>query len=149
MEIENPIQGVVFKPLRRFDDERGWLIELFRHDELDQADHPVMAYVSQTLPNVARGPHQHTSQTDYLAFVGPADFMLYLWDARHDSPTFGNHSATLLGESKMQAVIIPPGVVHGYKNVSRKPGLVFNGPNRLYAGQGKKEPVDESMAAIS
>ena len=43
----------------------------------------------------------------------------------------------------MQAVIIPPGIVHGYKNVSRKPGLVFNGPNRLYAGQGKKEPVDE------
>jgi len=23
------------------------------------------------------------------------------------------------------------------------PGWVFNGPNRLYAGQGKREPVDE------
>lgn len=143
MEIKNPIEGVVFKPLGRFDDERGWLIELFRQDELDQADYPVMAYVSQTLPGVSRGPHEHTDQTDYLAFVGPADFMLYLWDARRDSPTFGNQSATLLGESKMQAVVIPPGVVHGYRNVSEKPGLVFNGPNRLYAGQGKKEPVDE------
>ena len=143
MEIENPIEGVAFKPLRRFDDERGWLIELFRHDELDRADYPVMAYVSQTLPGVARGPHEHTDQTDYLAFVGPADFKLYLWDARKGSPTFGNHCVILLGESNMQAVIIPPGVVHGYKNVSQKPGLVFNGPNRLYAGQEKKEPVDE------
>ncbi len=143
MEIENPIQGVVFKPLRRFDDDRGWLIELFRHDELDEGDYPVMAYVSQTLPGVARGPHEHTDQTDQMAFVGPADFMLYLWDAREDSPTFGNHSATLVGESNMRSVIIPPGVVHGYKNVSEKPGLVFNGPNRLYAGEAKKEPVDE------
>ena len=143
MEIENPIEGVVFKPLRRFDDDRGWLIELFRHDELDRGDYPVMGYVSQTLPGVARGPHEHTDQSDQMAFVGPGDFMLYLWDARKDSPTFGNQSATLLGESKMQSVIIPPGVVHGYKNVSDKPGLVFNGPNRLYAGEGKKEPVDE------
>jgi dTDP-4-dehydrorhamnose 3,5-epimerase len=143
MEIDDSIEGVIFKPLRQYDDGRGWLIELFRHDELERADYPVMAYLSQTLPGVSRGPHEHTDQTDYLAFVGPADFILYLWDARKDSPTFGNRSATLLGESKMQAVIIPPGVVHGYKNVSDKPGLVFNGPNRLYAGQDKKEPVDE------
>jgi dTDP-4-dehydrorhamnose 3,5-epimerase len=27
--------------------------------------------------------------------------------------------------------------------VSDVPGWVFNGPNRLYAGHGKKEPVDE------
>ena len=38
---------------------------------------------------------------------------------------------------------IPPGVVHAYRNVSDIPGWVFNAPNRLYAGQGKQEPVDE------
>jgi dTDP-4-dehydrorhamnose 3,5-epimerase len=27
--------------------------------------------------------------------------------------------------------------------VGTVPGLVFNAPNRLYAGYGKKEPVDE------
>jgi dTDP-4-dehydrorhamnose 3,5-epimerase len=41
------------------------------------------------------------------------------------------------------AVWIPPGVVHAYRNVGTVPGLVFNAPNRLYAGHGKKEPVDE------
>jgi dTDP-4-dehydrorhamnose 3,5-epimerase len=40
-------------------------------------------------------------------------------------------------------VIVPPGVVHGYKNIGDKPGWVFNAPNRLYAGRGKQEPVDE------
>jgi dTDP-4-dehydrorhamnose 3,5-epimerase len=40
-------------------------------------------------------------------------------------------------------LIIPPGVVHAYRNVGSEPGLVFNCPNRLYRGPGKKEPVDE------
>ena len=39
--------------------------------------------------------------------------------------------------------MIPPGVVHAYKNIGATPGLVFNCPDRLYAGEGSKEPVDE------
>ena len=40
-------------------------------------------------------------------------------------------------------VIIPPGVVHGYRNLSDRPGLVCNFANRLYRGPGRCEPVDE------
>ena len=40
-------------------------------------------------------------------------------------------------------LIIPPGVVHAYKNVGGAAGIVFNCPNRLYKGPGRKEPVDE------
>jgi len=40
-------------------------------------------------------------------------------------------------------VIVPPGVVHAYRNVSDEPGWVFNFPNRLYRGPGRSEPVDE------
>ena len=47
------------------------------------------------------------------------------------------------GQSQPQLVIIPPGVVHAYKNVGEQPGWVFDCPNRLYAGHGKKEAVDE------
>jgi dTDP-4-dehydrorhamnose 3,5-epimerase len=140
---DGPIQGVVLRPLKRFCDQRGWLVELFREDDLDEAYHPAMAYVSETLPGVVRGPHEHTEQADYFAFVGPGDFRLYLWDARTDSPTYGHRSLLVAGESAPQAVIVPAGVVHGYKNISDKPGWVFNAPNRLYAGRGKREPVDE------
>ncbi|MBC7336651.1 MAG: hypothetical protein H5U01_10320 [Clostridia bacterium] len=49
----------------------------------------------------------------------------------------------IVGESNAVCVTIPPGVVHAYKNISDKPGLVFNAPNRLYGGWGKKEKVDE------
>jgi dTDP-4-dehydrorhamnose 3,5-epimerase len=47
------------------------------------------------------------------------------------------------GEQKPQAVIVPAGVVHAYKNIGLKPGWVINLPNRLYAGRGRKETVDE------
>jgi dTDP-4-dehydrorhamnose 3,5-epimerase len=124
-------------------DQRGWLAELYREDELPPEQHPVMVYVSETLPGVSRGPHEHVEQTDYFAFLGPGDFLLYLWDARHDSPTRGPRMKTAVGQSNPQCVIVPPGVVHAYKNISPTPGWVFNGPNRLYAGPGKREPVDE------
>ncbi len=140
---EGPIEGVTLRSLKRFEDARGWLIELFREDELDPACHPVMAYVSQTLPGVVRGPHEHREQTDCFAFVGPGDFKLYLWDARRDSPTYGNKQVILVGESNRTLAIVPPGVVHAYRNISSMPGWVFNAPNRLYAGRGKREAVDE------
>jgi dTDP-4-dehydrorhamnose 3,5-epimerase len=140
---EGPIDGVIVRPLERFEDARGWLIELYREDELDGAARPVMAYLSQTLPGVVRGPHEHRWQSDCFAFVGPGDFKLYLWDTRTDSPTSGNRQTLVVGESNRQFVLIPPGVVHAYRNVSEAPGLVFNAPDRLYAGAGKKDPVDE------
>lgn len=140
---DGPIQGVLYRPLARHQDARGWLVELFRHDELEPGDRPVMAYVSQTEPGVARGPHEHADQSDQFAFFGPGDFTLYLWDNRPGSSTHGNRQRVVVGQSNPQAVVVPPGVVHAYKNAGVVPGLVFNAPNRLYAGEGKREPVDE------
>jgi dTDP-4-dehydrorhamnose 3,5-epimerase len=140
---DSPIQDVVVRPVKRYTDHRGWLMELYRLDELAGEFHPQMAYVSQTLPGVARGPHEHAEQSDCFVFVGPGDFDLYLWDAREGSPTFNHRQKLRAGESNPQLVIVPPGVVHAYRNVSDQPGWVFNCPNRLYAGHGKKEPVDE------
>jgi len=102
-----------------------------------------MAYVSQTLPHVTRGPHEHRDQADGFAFIGPGDFKLYLWDSRSGSTTYGQRQVLLLGASQMAWVVVPAGVVHAYKNVSDVPGMVFNAPNRLYAGWGKADPVDE------
>jgi len=137
------IKGVIIRPLKKHIDERGWLCELFRQDEIEETLMPVMSYVSQTLPSIVRGPHEHKQQTDYFAFIGPGNFKIYLWDHRKDSKTFGNRQIIYAGEDNPAVIIVPPGVVHAYKNISTKPGLVFNAPNKLYAGWGKKEPVDE------
>jgi len=49
----------------------------------------------------------------------------------------------LIGEDDPRAVIVPKGVVHGYKNVGEVDGMVINCPNKLYMGRGKSEPIDE------
>ena len=84
-----PIEGIIWKPLKKFHDDRGWLCELFRHDELPAEFHPVMAYASVTQPGIARGPHEHVDQADYFAFFGPSNFKMFLWDNRPKSKTYG------------------------------------------------------------
>ena len=137
------IEGVVLRQLVRHSDHRGWLTELFRSDEMPGDSIPVMGYVSSTEPGVVRGPHEHREQTDFFCFVGPSTFRLYLWDDRSGSPTFGNRMVVDAGAEKPTAVSIPPGVVHAYKNVGNTAGWVFNMADRLYAGAGRKGPVDE------
>lgn len=137
------IDGVIWKSLSIYKDTRGWLCELFRHDELDREFHPTMAYISMTEPGIARGPHEHHEQADCFCFIGPSNFKVYLWDSRKASRTFGIKEALVVGVDKPMLLIVPPGVVHAYKNVGQGQGLVFNCPNKLYKGWGKKEPVDE------
>ena len=137
------IHDVILKDLDKYVDDRGWLTELFRQDEIAGEHLPVMAYISMTLPDVARGPHEHVGQTDFFAFIGPSEFKLFLWDNRVNSPTYNVRHVLYAGENAPKTVIIPPGVVHAYKNVGGKAGMVVNLPNRLYAGDGKKSPADE------
>jgi dTDP-4-dehydrorhamnose 3,5-epimerase len=137
------IHDVVVRPLAKYLDERGWLSELFRLDELDPQFLPAMAYISMTRPGVARGPHEHREQADCFAFIGPSNFKVYLWDARDDSPTGGVKQVVYTGVDSPTLIIVPAGVVHAYKNIGGADGIVFNAPNRLYAGEGKHSQVDE------
>ncbi len=140
---EGEIKGVVVRELRKFFDKRGWLTELFRKDELDEQFLPAMAYISSTNPGVTRGPHEHWDQADFFCFIGPSNFKLRVWDNRKDSETFGSMMTMVVGADNPASVLIPAGVVHGYQNVGDIDGIVINCPNRLYAGEGRKEEVDE------
>jgi dTDP-4-dehydrorhamnose 3,5-epimerase len=138
-----PIEGVVVMPLRRFEDERGWLAELYRTDELPGWCRPAMAYASRTNPGVLRGPHEHVDQADLSSFIGPGDFKVMLWDNRPDSPSYRHRMEMLLGSTNPATVLIPKGVVHCYRCVSAEAGWIFNAPDRLFAGEGRAFPVDE------
>ena len=137
------IHDVIIKSLNKYHDDRGWLMELFRHDELKKEFYPVMTYISKTKPGIARGPHEHADQADYFCFFGPSNFKIYLWDSRKDSQTVNKKMTVMGGEENPISMIIPKGVVHAYKNVGDIDGIVFNAPNRLYAGENKKEEIDE------
>ncbi len=135
------INGVIIKKIAKYEDDRGWLAEIFRRDEL--AFDMSMAYVSLTKPGVIRGPHEHVAQSDCFVFLGPGSFRLYLWDRRADSSTKDEALELEVGADNPTLVIVPPGVVHGYKCVSDIPALSINLPDKLYKGEGKKEEIDE------
>lgn len=132
--------GVVIKNLMSRGDSRGYLTELFRSDELPEGFLPGMAYISVTHPGISRGPHEHVHQTDLFAFVD-GTYELRLWENR---PGFEPWEIkVLVGKDNPSAVIVPPGIVHGYKNVGDADAYVLNFPDKLYAGVNRAEPVDE------
>lgn len=137
------IKGIVVRKLNKAFDSRGWLAELFRHDDLAEEFYPAMAYVSSTNPGITRGPHEHVDQADFFCFLGPSNFKLRLWDNREQSETFRCMSTLIVGEDNPVSVIVPAGVVHAYQNIGDSEGIVINCPNRLYRGAGRKEEVDE------
>ena len=139
---DGEIHDCPITPLKKYHDDRGWLAEFFRHDELESEAYPVMGYLSLTEPGIARGPHEHRDQSDLFVFFS-GTFRLYLWDTRRESPTFGFRHVVDLGAGESASVIVPPGVVHAYRNIGNADAMIINCPNRLYAGRDKKEVVDE------
>jgi dTDP-4-dehydrorhamnose 3,5-epimerase len=137
------IKDVLVYRLEKFYDERGWLTELFRTDELEEEFHPSMAYISFSKPGITRGPHEHVHQADLFCFIGPSTFHLRLWDNRQKSRTYRYVMNVKAGENDALAVVVPKGIVHAYKNIGSVDGMVVNCPNRLYMGEGKSDPIDE------
>lgn len=137
------IEGVFWAKLVKHIDARGDLTELFRADELPSGFRPVMGYVSTTFPGVKRGPHEHRKQTCCFCFVGPSVFRIWLWDNRPASPTLGSLRVEIAEAQRPLALIVPPGVAHAYQNIGEELGTVYNFPDRLYAGEGRREQVDE------
>lgn len=133
-------KGVEFKSLRKHEDQRGYLYELYRDDELPEGFNPTMGYFSVTKPGVARGPHEHHDQTDGFIFIN-GKYELHLWENRAGEPE--NYEVIEVGEANPVFVTVPPGVVHAYRNVGDADAFVLNVPDRLYAGWNKAEPVDE------
>ena len=137
------IEGVVVRSLSALKDHRGWLSEVFRHDELESEFFPVMSYISSTVPGITRGPHEHVDQADLFCFLGPSTFKLRMWDNREESETFRCVTTIVVGQENPSAVLVPAGVVHAYQNIGDAEGIVINCPNKLYRGPGRREEVDE------
>lgn len=147
--VDGEIRGVFFEVLKPFEDERGWLCEMVRKDDIRdmnrkrrvQIDDPTMTYISLTKAGMMRGPHEHLLQTDIFIFLH-SHFELFLWDARESSPTYRRRLRLEPLDSEVLRVIVPPGVVHAYRAID-KDGLVVNCPDKLYKGWQRKQKVDE------
>lgn len=139
-QLKSIFPGVVLKTVPAFNDDRGTLMEFYRIDEANLV--PQMGYISWTKPGIARGPHEHERQTDVFIFLD-GEYDLHLWGDADGSGEMSKEVWRGLGKNKPTQVVVPPGVIHAYKNVGESDAFVLNCPDQLYAGWGKKRPVDE------
>ena len=104
--------GMLRTELQMHHDERGWLTEVFRV-EWDTGMRPVQWNVVFSRLGTLRGFHVHLKHYDYLVVL-KGEMVLGLKDLRIQSPTFGLSTMVTLSEENLEALMIPPGVGHGF-----------------------------------
>ncbi len=117
------IDGVELIELRRFNDDGGSMMELFRFNEPRPAGlagfEPQQLNFSVVQPGAIKAFHLHRRQTD-VWFVPPEDRILrVLVDMRAGSSSEGVRRRIMLGDGNSRLVRVPPGVAHGCRNLSR------------------------------
>jgi dTDP-4-dehydrorhamnose 3,5-epimerase len=104
------IPGVLVGSAERFEDPRGFFIEIFREDALGtrfvQGNH------SHSKSDVLRGLHYHRRQADaWYVISGKAQAMLVDLRTPSDKPAVVSLE---LSADRPKVVYIPPGVAHGF-----------------------------------
>jgi len=124
------IQGVRVKKLVVLPDDRGILFEIWRSDD-EGFQGFGQVYVTTAHPGVIKAWHSHKRQTDCFCVIkGEALFALY--DGREGSPTRGELQTFRCDENNRLAILIPPEVQHGFKNIGDDEVWCMNCPNRTY-----------------
>lgn len=132
MWADSLIEGVKYKRLKVYPDERGVLTEIFRNDDEDFMGEKFGELITSVCyPGAVKGWHIHSVQTDRLAVIsGMAKIVLY--DGRADSPTKGVINEFFAGERNPIFLLVPPGVYHGLKAIGDQPAITLGLPTETY-----------------
>ncbi len=106
------ISLVNIKPLKMNADDRGVFTELFRA-EWDIGVLPIQWNMINSRANVLRGVHVHLRHWDYL-IIASGKARVGLRDLRLHSATYQQTAMLELSGDALTAIIIPPGVAHGF-----------------------------------
>lgn len=132
------IEGAILKELKVNLDGRGDLIELWSRPWVKKEGFSVPRHIYQSTTDfgVVKCWHLHKVHTDQIA-VTRGKLQVTLIDVRRNSPTFGHVDPIFMGVKKPRLLKIPPGILHGWKALSRPEIVVFNFATEVY------DPKDE------
>lgn len=128
------------KPDLKQDIKPGIFMEVLRDDDrllkrFGQSNFTV-AY-----QNTIKAFHWHLHQDD-LWFFASGRAAIVLYDKRQKSPTYNETQVIYAGTDDYKLVLIPVGVVHGYKVLSKEPALLFYHVTKSY---NKNKPDEERI----
>lgn len=136
------INGVEFKELKTYNDNRGFFREIIRCNDdffsegFGQWSHSLM------FDGVIKAWHYHNIQTDWW-YICNGVLRVGLCDLRENSSTYKQTMDLLMGDLQQAKIIkIPPGVAHGCKTVQ--------GPvNLFYITSHVYDPDDEKRISYN
>lgn len=132
------IAGMKVKNLNTIVDGRGDVIELWSLPWVEREGLiiPQHVYQSATDFSVIKAWHLHAIHTDQFT-VTRGKMQVVCVDIREDSPTFGHVNSFIIGIQRPAMILIPPGVMHGWKALSQPETIVVNLQSHPY------DPADE------
>lgn len=132
------IDGVQLKELRAIVDGRGDVIELWSRPWIEQEGFTMPAHVYQSATDygVTKCWHLHAVHTDQFT-VTRGKLQVVCADLREDSPSFGEVNSFVMGVQRPTLLMIPPGIMHGWKALARPETIVVNLQSHVY------DPEDE------
>lgn len=118
------IHEVIINKKKIIPDERGSIMHMLKRTDNEFTKFGEV-YFSTAYPNVIKGWHLHTKQTqNYVVVAGM--IKLVLLDKRKNSKTYGLLEEHFLGELNHSLCQIPPGVANGYKVIGNKTAIICN-----------------------
>jgi dTDP-4-dehydrorhamnose 3,5-epimerase len=149
------IDGVLIKELKVWKDnpdleqdiEPGIFMEVLRHDDemLEKFGQSNFTIANE---GTIKAFHWHKKQDD-LWFLATGRAAIVLYDQRENSPTKGETEVIYGGTNDYKLVLIPVGVVHGYKVLSKEPCLLFYHVTKAYNPKNPDElridPYDKTI----
>ena len=118
--IRTEIPDIVIIEPKIHGDERGYFVETFREDKLEEFLGFKVNFCqdneSKSSKGVLRGLHYQLSPASQtkLVRVIKGSVLDVAVDIRKDSPTFGKHVAVELSEKNKRQMFIPRGFAHGF-----------------------------------
>lgn len=142
------INGVKIKKLKVLQDEPdlnqkikpGIFMEVLRDDD------KLMSKFGQSnftiaYPRTIKAFHWHKFQDD-LWFIADGKAAVVLHDRRKKSPSYKKTQVVYAGKNDYKLILIPAGVIHGYKVLSDEPCLLFYHVTKSY---NRKNPDEERI----
>ena len=106
------------------EDERGWLVNLLRSNELEK---PVkQLHISSILPNHIRGNHYHSKRIEWF-FVVAGKAKLCLKDLGG-----GKKVCFKLSEKEPKVITIFPSIAHAVKNIGKETVYLVSAQSDIY-----------------
>ena len=108
------IKGLIINKLDVKSDERGWLAEILRKENLRGKNDFGQILITVAKPDVTKGNHYHKRKHEWFCAIRGRGKLL-LKDVTSDEC-----QEVLMGDENMVAVKIPPNVIHAIQNIGDK-----------------------------